>query len=410
MLKAGALYLAIVIAFIIAVISASLIMLAAHYRNAYLKEIRYERLLTNLNSGITYVLASETKTSDSLAIDLYGDKTDSLTIQQKMWGIFDLAILKSYIQQDTLKRAFLVGRTTDSVALYLSDEDRPLSLSGKTKITGNVKLPKAGIKQAYAEGKPYEGKDLIYEGKISNSSRSLNELDGEVLKNLKENLAKNIKQLPAFVAKDLSVSFLQTVKQFKLPDNYTLSGFSLKGNIVLFSDSIVNISADAELKDVQIYAPVIKIEAGFKGNCQLFATDSINIGKNVTFNYPSAIGIIRMENTIEQPQITLGENTKFNGIIFTYEEKRSPMQTLISLSKNTTIKGEIYSTGLVKLANDVSIEGKVSCNRFLMQSPVTLYENFLINISISRKTRSKYYLSSRLFKEQQQNQVLQWLN
>jgi len=410
MLKAGALYFAIVIAFMIAVISASLIMLAAHYRNAYLKEIRYDRLLNNLNSGLIYALADEQKINDSLVLDLYGDGTDSLLIRQKKWGIFELTVLQTFIQQDTLKKAFLIGTSTDSTALYLSDEDRPLAVSGQTKITGNVKLPKAGIKQAYAEGKPYEGKELVYEGKITNSDRTLNQLDVEILAHLKENLSKETTLFPTLAEQDLSASFLRPTKIFKIPASSTLSKINLKGNVILYSDSVVNISADAQLDHIQIYAKSIIVADGFKGSCQLFATDSISVGKNAVFDYPSVLGVIRTEKSIDQPQIAIGEKTQINGIVFTFEDKRSAMQTFISLAKEVTVKGEVYGVGIVKLSDGVAITGKVSCNRFLMQSPVTLYENFLINIAINRKARSKYYLSSKLFSNQQQNHILQWLN
>ncbi|PIG98215.1 hypothetical protein CS542_06460 [Pedobacter sp. IW39] len=50
--------------------------------------------------------------------------------------------------------------------LYLSDEDRPVSVSGKTLLIGNGMLPKAGIKQSYAEGKPYTGIKQLLDGKL----------------------------------------------------------------------------------------------------------------------------------------------------------------------------------------------------------------------------------------------------
>ncbi|MDQ0966763.1 hypothetical protein QFZ20_002166 [Flavobacterium sp. W4I14] len=79
MLKAGALYFSIIVAFLIAVICASLIMLAANYRGSYLKEMRMARLNRNMDSGIAYVLAGNENTSGSLErLDLFGDQTDSV--------------------------------------------------------------------------------------------------------------------------------------------------------------------------------------------------------------------------------------------------------------------------------------------------------------------------------------------
>jgi cytoskeletal protein CcmA (bactofilin family) len=409
MIKAGALYFAIVIAFFLAIISASLIMLAAHYRSAYLKEIRLNRLQHNLESGIAYILASNERTDREYGIDLYGDETDSVTLNQWQWGIFDLAVLHTFISQDTLTKAFLIGTTTDSTVLYLSDEDRPLSVSGTTKITGNVEIPKSGMKQSYAEGKPYQGKQMVYEGKTSNSRRTLKQLSQKLITNLQTGF-KTDQQIPMLAQKDIKGSFLDSTQRFNLARLDVIENVKLSGNIILYSDSAITIGPDAQLNGIQLYAKSIRIESGFKGNAQFFATDSIVIVKGATLTYPSVLGIIKPAKAEGQPHITLGENVKFDGIIFTYEPQRSTLQTLISLGKDAKVRGEVYSAGFVKVEKGVSIEGKVSCNRFMMRTPTTLYENFLIDVFFNRKARSQYYLSSKLFEDGKQNKVLAWLN
>ncbi|WP_199140355.1 hypothetical protein [Pedobacter sp. ASV12] len=399
------------IAFFIAIVSASLIMLAAHYRNSYLKEIRYNRLLNNLNSGIEYTLANKDAMEGKQTLDLFGDELDSLELDKKDWGIFDLAILKSFVKQDTLKRAFLIGNLTDSTAIYLSDEDRPLSISGHTRITGNVELPKSGIRQSYAEGKPYDGgKELIFGGKTSNSTRMLKPLNEKLLERLKAVFANQAQKLPVLQQNELRVSFLDSTQKFKLPQIANLADVNLEGNIILISDSLVTISATAQLNGIQIYAPLIKVEQGFKGSCQLFAVDSILVADNVEFKYPSVLGVMRTKRSVVQPQIVLGDHVNFDGIIFSHENERTALQTLIGLGKDTRVQGEIYSTGLLRVEKGSKINGKVSCNRFLMKTPLTLYENFLIDVAFNSKARSRYYLSSKLFKEQRPNRILKWLN
>jgi hypothetical protein len=410
MLKAGALYFAIVITFFIAIISASLIMLASHYRSTYLKEMRLTRLLNNLNAGVIYSLANENRAYGSKTIDLYTDQTDSLQVERKQWGLFDLVVLKAFIKQDTLKKVFLVGTETDSTVLYLSDEDRPLAISGNTKITGNAVLPKSGIRQAYVDSKPYNGSQLVYDGKISNSERYLKSVDAEMLKQLVQNLKNKKNRIKFLGNKDLKFSFLDTVQNFNLPQKAVLANISLSGNMVLFADSSVTISATCTLNNIQIYAPYIKVEDGFKGNCQLFASDSISIGNRVIFNYPSVAGIIKNENLEYQPLLKLGTQAQFNGVLFTYEAKRSVVQTSINLGKDAKVTGEIYSSGFLQLERGTVITGKISCNRFVMKSPTTRYENFLIDAVFNRKTRSQYYLSTRFFEGNHENKVLKWLN
>jgi len=408
MLKAGALYFSIVIAFFIAVISASLIMLVAHYRNSYLKDVRYQRLLNNVNSGVTLSL-SQTNQSEAKTFDLYGKGTDSLDAKQSFWGIYELVQLQSYIQQDTIKKAFLMGKQPDSVTLYLSDEDRPLSISGNTRITGDVQLPKSGLRQAYAEGKPYTGEKLIFSGEIKDSNRELPAMEQQVLDQITAQLNQKDFGKNEQVS-NLKVSFHQEAKQIYLGKVARLENVDLQGRIILVSDSIITISSSAVLADVQIYAPVIKVESGFKGHCQLFASDSLLVANKVNFNYPSVLAVLRTEHSGDQPKLLIGDDVDINGLIFSYEKKRSPQQTLVSLGKNSKVKGEVICTGMLKLEKEVQIKGKVACNRFIMKTTQTLYENFLIDVVFNHKARSKYYLSAALFGKNRENKVLKWLN
>ncbi|MBB6273344.1 hypothetical protein HDF26_003804 [Pedobacter cryoconitis] len=411
MLKAGALYFAIVMAFFIAVITASLIMLAAHFRTSYMKEMRYTRLLTNLNSGIAYLLADGDIPTPAKEIDLFNKQADSVLIERKNWGIYDLAVVKAHILGDTIGKVFFTGINTDKDldVLYLSDEDRPISVSGKTQLTGNGVLPKAGIKQSYAEGKPYTGNKDMIDGKITSSNRTLKGLNSTMIKELELKFGANLKLLRVTNPAKLNVSFKDSTRTFILPAGTRVDG-ELTGNIILVSDSSVVISATAKLNNVQIYAHSVKVESGFSGKCQIFARDSIVVGDQVRFDYPSTLGVIRMAGAADQPSITFGNNLLFNGIVFSYEDKRSAMQTLISFGKGSRLNGEVYSTGLVKVQKGMFIAGKVSCNRFIMQTPVTLYENFLIDVVFNRKARSKYYLSSGLFEGQgKEKGVLEWL-
>ncbi len=407
-LNAGALYFAIVIAFFIAVVSAAMILLAAHYRHTYLKEIRWGRLLNNLNSGVDYVLMAANPKEETKLIDLYADQRDSLILVQQRWGLFDLAIIKTFILQDTLKRAVLIGTSTDSTAVYMADEDRPLSLGGKTKIKGNAYLPKSGVKKAYIDGQPYLNEKLVDEGKILNSTRTLEAIDQQMLTELQ--VRQRMGKLQRLSTTQINQSFFEETLSFSLAPKAELKNVELKGNIILYADSSITIAASSKLDGVQLYAPFIKIEEGFKGNCQLFATDSILIGKRAQLHYPSVAMLLKNDKFKGVPQLSLAENVRFEGILCAYEFKRSPLQTLISLGTNTQVKGEIYSAGMLKLNKGVQIAGKVSCHRFLMNFSGALYENILIDVTLNRKARNRHYLSSRLFNLTQPHQILKWLN
>jgi hypothetical protein len=426
MIKAGALYMVVIVSLLIAMVSASLLTIAFFYRQEVQKKVRQDKLLINLESGTAVLLSDGFAEYDQTHhVDLFDAGTDSLTLRKELWGVYGLNLAKAFELKDTLKRAFLSANTfTDQHAIYLTDEDRPLSVSGNTQITGNGQLPKSGLRQAYVDGKPYTGKALI-NGDIHDSGRDLPPLDEEMIQDItyylkpldnKKNEFKDlIKGLTFDVQDSLNNSFFNDAKVFYLDETMMdLGSRKLRGKIILVSDTILKVAADSHLDQVQIYAPAIIVASGFKGNCQLFARDSIIIGKDCVFDYPSFAGIFKPEDHKIQAKLSIGEGSLFSGVLLSYEKKRSPLQTIISLSKGCKVNGEVFATGFVKLEKRVSVNGKTYAKRFIMQTPTTLYENYLIDVNLNRKLLSKYYLSSSIFKgagkgNVQQQKILKWL-
>jgi len=419
MIKAAALHIVIIIALVIAIISASLLSVAFFYRLGQQQKARMDRLGSNLKSGTAILLSANYEAADTLAVrDLFEEGTDSVLLFQQQWGAFTMNTVRVFQQQDTLQHSFLSGGSfTNTAAIYLADEDRPLSVSGSTQITGDGELPKSGLKQSYIDGKPYVGKELI-KGKITSSSRTLPDLQETVLKTLLEyfpDTAKESKPMPGeqeWKPRDsVANSFYQPQQVHRLkPSHQLLSGITIKGHIVLISDTTLTIASDAKLEDVLVYAPAIIIKDGFKGSCQLFARDSIVTGKNCDFSYPSFAGVFKPAGSKIQAKISLGEGSHFSGILLSYEKERSDLQTLIAIGKNSMVKGEVVATGFISMEAPVTVYGKVYAKRFIMQRSGVRYENYLVDVIINRTLLSKYYLSSPLFKRADQDKhILRWL-
>ncbi|WP_423147022.1 hypothetical protein [Rubrolithibacter danxiaensis] len=376
------------------------------------KDLRFNKLVSNLHSGSSILLSAGCKEKNGeKKFDLFGNQDDSVSLQKENWGVFTLGIAKAFILTDTLKQAFLIGTDSgkDLAAIYVTDEDRPISVNGNTQITGDALLPKAGIKQAYVEGKGFKGKKLV-NGKIHFSKRSLPPLDKDILNSLIESLKESSQNNNDIIPDSLNNSFFNPLITLSLGKSKAEIVNAISGRVIIKSDTTIRISSDALLTDVIVFAPSIVVEDGFKGSVQLFATDSIIAGKNVEFIYPSCLGILKPNDSKIQARIQLGTRSKFSGILFSYEENRSDLQTLISLGKECKVTGEVFSTGFIKVDKPVTINGKVTCNRFIIQTPSTLYENYLIDIVIDRTKRSNYYLTSDLFATTKTTyQILKWL-
>lgn len=415
MLKASALYLVIVIALVIGLICSSLVAVAYFYRAEYQKKFRSDRLNLNLFSGINLLLmASDAAYKEPQRIALFGAEKDSIIVQKQPWGIFDIGTVRAFAQRDTIYKAFSIAGAVDSAkwaALYIADDDRPISVSGKTRIEGTAFLPKAGIQTAYVENKAYEGDKRLVIGQKKTSDKTLPVLDASRLQLLDSYFQqKGDTRNPG---DSLSMSYLKPTKTLDFKKQaYTLSNIRLKGNLVLRSDTALTIDSSAKLDNILVFAPAIIVKEGFRGTCQLFATDSISVAKNCRFDYPSCLGIIR-SNTGKfsaQAKITVGEASAVKGTVFTWEKTPGALKPVIRLSKKDTISGQVYSQDGLSLKDGCVVYGGLYTKRFLYQNSFTLYENYLINTVLNSRGLSPYYLGSSMLPAiSKKKKILQWL-
>ncbi len=418
MIKASALYIVIVIALVIALICSALIMAASLYKTHYLVRERYSHLHHNLESAINILTYGQDSALNlNKTFSLFEAGEDSVRIRSFPWGLYDVHIGEAFKNRDTVFSVFSTGYPIDSirkVAIYLADEDRPLAVSGKTKIQGNAYIPQAGIRPVYIDNETYSGNEKIISGTQKKSDRNLPPLNMKRL-NILERLFNNRdnEEVLQLSADTIQRSFRDSLLFIRLNKaNSWLTKKSFTGNIILYSEDKVTIDSSVSLKNVLVIAKCIIIKSGFQGKCQLFATDSISIGKNCLFEYPSCFGTLRFgQKKISYPQqINIGENSIINGIIFTYEKKNSEIPSIINLEKNTKIKGQVYAQNILQNQLHVDITGSTFATRFMYLHGFNRFENYLINISINADALSKNYLTSNLLPASgHQKKILQWL-
>jgi len=420
MLKASALYIVIIIALVIGLLCSSLIVVAYFYRLQYQKTFRYDLLQNNLSSGVNILSANQDSSfAAGKALSLFGGDADSVMLKKMPWGIYDIGISQAFIQKDSLHQSFMIASTIDSskwASLYLIDEDRPLSVSGKTMIKGDAYIAKAGVKEAYVDNKSYQGDKQLIIGKIHNSEKELPVLNTNRIGQLEKYFSPSLAINDAVLKQDsLHNSFLaQTYIAHFGKKIETLENIKLSGNLILCSDTTLIISNTAHLENVIIFARSILVKSGFNGSCQLFATDSIGVERNCVFNYPSSLAVMRFQKSIISLPMLLhiGEHTDILGLVFTYDKNFDrDKQPLIDLNKDVKITGQIYSQGILGLSDGVIVNGSIFTSRFLYQSSFTRYENYLINTTINSTALSPYYLNSDLMPTSaKKKKILEWLD
>lgn len=405
MIRAHALYFTLIISLIIALISGSLVLGAFYYRTLSLKHSSEDRLLRNLQSGITLLLGSEDAFSPNeiYQLDLFDEEKDSICLKLLPWGLFDVGIVKSYSGKTSFQKALMYGYRpkTDNIALYLQDLNRPLSLCGNTILKGTCYLPKAGVERAYIAGKSYTGTKLIY-GDIHTSSNTLPELQKERLSIL-QNQLNNLKSSEATLTEN---SFFEDTHIIQWSSS-TVSDTTLLGNIILFSNQHLFISASAQLENILVFAPSITIESNFIGRSQFFAEDSIRVEKEVTLNYPSSLGIIKTNASEKRPAITIDENSIIQGFIFSTQLNYDRSKTQISINKNVKVLGQLYTDGYLDLKG--SIVGNAYVYKFSLKTPASVYENHLLDAEINIEALPEYFIGTSLFETENQKGVMAWL-
>ncbi len=373
-------------------------------------------LANNVASGSNVLLAETNRSYVSRKVSLFGGDQDSVILKRLSWGAYDIGVAQAFIQRDTLTKIFSMANRIDSLkwaALYLPDEDRPLSVSGKTKIIGPAFIPKAGVKEAYVEDNAYEGDKRLVIGIKHNSDKTLPTLDQKRLEVI-ENLFKSEALADDNMLKKDSInnSFNTAVKFVNLKKRVFTINNKLGGYVLIRSDTTITIDSSAKLNNVIVCAPSVIINEGFHGSCQVYATDSVHIGKNCKFDYPSVVGVTQFTSSkLKSPgRIVAEAGLIFNGILFSYQKEKSEVLPVISLGEHTKVTGEIYSQGILNYKKKIEIDGSILTNRFIYQSSYTRYENYLINVELNSMKLSSYYLSSDLLPSTStKTHVLQWL-
>ncbi len=394
-------------------------MSSALISKAYLNTIEMQsysdmnRTQLNAMSGLRLIMADkEIAANTPVRMDLYDTGADSVLLERKHWGAFELGICKAFTSDRSVIRIAALGFAPgeDQTALMITENDRPLSVCGDTRLRGKCFLPKLGTRPAYIEGKSFSGRKPV-EGLVIPAPRQIPPADKELMRALGERLeGKGYEQdsLLDELPEELEASFSGKTICYKASSGLLLSDKHLKGNIIIYSAVKIRVKNTCELNEVVLYAPKIQIDSGFTGSLQAFASDSLIVGKNCKLGYPSVLGLVRTEDSPLYPVLRVGEGTEVSGSVFAWEEKTFyNRQVKLCLDKKTLVQGEVYSSGQVDVKG--TIEGRLICSSIVLVTPSSVYDNHLLDAVIDRTKLSKYYAGVNVMNENRNNTIIKWL-
>ena len=188
-----------------------------------------------------------------------------------------------------------------------------------------------------------------------------------------------------------------------------IRAIKLDGHILIRSAVSITLESDAQLNNVVLVAPVVRINNGVEGRFQVFARDSVIAGNDVHLSYPSVLCVVVDKMSVQEPSVVIGENCSIYGEIFMINEDNTQQKnTSIWIQAKADVSGQVYCTGSIDLKG--SVTGSVCCSRFILHTNSAVYENHLLDATIDVNARSKDWLCCELNRKQRNDHVIQWLD
>lgn len=414
--KGGSLFHALFAIFIVGALLATMMSMTFFQKKVAVRQGQKHRLLENLKSIGELALSDFPISKEGEFIDLYGEGQDSAFLKTRTWGLFEQVSARAICKGNVASRTFFIGQsiTADKrPAIYLADRNQALRVTGNTRIEGKAFVPAKGVERGYIQNSNYSGDKLIY-GATATSGKSVPEIN-------KDLLIGNFNYLNGILEPEDSLAGLplpgdtldhefnrrtMVVEQ----DGWVfLDDVEITGNIIIRSSQAVTIRNTASISDAIIYAPYIEIETGFEGNLQCFARDSMKVGEMVQLNYPSALALIDDFKQNEVRELEIGAGSVIEGQVLVYDEfsdfRKLPV---LSLAQETLVEGECYSNGFTELKG--TVHGSIYTQKFLLRTPGSTYENYLMDATIQPAQLSAHFLGGPLLTDGDYHKsVLKWV-
>lgn len=404
--------------------SLTLLLFVVYLYRSYIIKLECKQIAAlNLKSAQQIALAEETDHSlnNRQIFSMNNSDNDTVILERELWGCYTL--LKTFVKFSGEERqsVFFAGNyySTDSLtSLRISSTGTGLSLVGNCMLTGKVVVPKAQVNPGFVGNISFTGDTLVH-GIISESVGDNPPVDSALKKNcsfdfyrllLNNNFDLDIVYGSLARYDSLYRSFYSPPLYLYSRDELTINNVKVHGHILIFSESRIRLSANADVEDVVIVAPVIKIDSGFSGSVQCIASDSILCMKGSKLTYPSMIGCgLRKEKDIEGESmpVIIFEGL-LEGTIICESYGTDTKKASLIIGKTGKVIGLVHNTGYTVLMG--KIYGSCISRGFLYQDPVTLYENYLVNSEINpRKIPLGFVAANSIRNNHVLYRIMKWL-
>jgi hypothetical protein len=407
--KASAMQFAILVSVIVTLLLSSFLLFTYTYSSF---SIRSEQVLRNIsaaNKGIAYSCRADVEIKDSLSMVI---EEIPVMIDKQYWGSFELIRSRAGEGNSSFEKVVLVGAKSgfERPGIYLENNNLPLVLVGKTRIEGDAYTPEDIIKPGSIAGHYYAGDKLVY-GRRFQSLKKLPVVD-ILWKTYARNLLAYIPggNTSVIELRDASNSFLEQSQVIYSTDKLVLREI-LKGNVILKSETAVEITSLSQIDQVLVIAPKVIIRKGFKGSLHVI-TEEIEVEDEVWLQYPSSIVVFEKDNFEADspysyiPRIGLGQSSLLEGnLLYFGSSSENISRNDILINEGSVVEGDVYCEGHTDLKGTVI--GTLYTKFFVANQGGSLYINHIYNGQIL-KAGVKENMSGLLLAGEPRN-VATWL-
>lgn len=402
-LKGGALYIAMMVGIIIGILLTMFILLARYNNYNVTAFAQNSQLQYNLKSAFQIARSSyfTPEKNDRWIKNSFND--DSIKVKRTYWGAYLLVTAQTKNRHYAISQSALFGSpmSKDS-GLVVSDNSRPVGLSGSVIFKANCYLPSGGIKPAFIEGQSYMGgtQNAAFIKKASLQIQVIDEAFKSAIYDQQKNLLSNTDSLVGLGVNTMERSFSRSTAVMEQQGNKMIH-YQLKGNIKIICDNELVIDSSCHFSDVLVIAQKVRFKQGFKGSVHVIASDSIIAEKQTVFEYPSSFVLApgnEKENKLRC--IQMSEDSQFNGGMIAFSElDNADSKVFIKLDAKGEVNGFIYSSDY--LHSEGKINANVICDKLMLKTPSAVYENHLLACEIDPGKYSHLLSIPNIFNKEQ---------
>ncbi|MCT4603601.1 MAG: hypothetical protein N4A59_11970 [Marinifilum sp.] len=410
--KAGALQYVVLLSLLIFFL-VGMFILRAHYSNQMFNQVLIQEQLMNHLESTKVLLKNNPDLIDlerQMELNLFDTPSSIVGVDVRNWGVYKKLIVQVAWQNHRREECFLLGDNIwedNRPSLFLSDKNRYLSVCGETWLGGPVQLPALGVRKSYVDGVGYY-RERAVQGQIGRSEQNLPALRGDLVQLFETNFNIDFQKDSVLLWENEAIdSIFNSYRNNSLclwsPEPIAVSNVILKGNIRLVSKQEIFVGKGVNLDNCILAAPKVYFENNFKGRVQIFAKDTVIVGNNSHFLFPS---VIFMSGANGKKELEIKNNVRFAGeiVLDGTSGKQSPV---LKLGEESRIEGFAYCNGTVELKGDVA--GSLYTNRFILRTPSALYENHLLNNRLDVSDLNANYVGVSWFEKPKRKQYLECL-